>query len=111
MELFYKGYRTNVKFDAEDKYFYGKLEGIRDLVNFGTDFEDKIVEEFHSAVDDYLDYCKEIGKEPNREDSNDLEVRVNSKLYSSLKTAAQNAGESLNGFVEKILADYMAKTA
>ena len=104
MELFYKGYRTNVKFDAEDKYFYGKLEGIRDLVNFGTDFEDKIVEEFHSAVDDYLEYCKEIGKEPNREDKVTFKVSVDFDFYKFLNDAAKNAGVTFDSYILKKLA-------
>ena len=93
MELFYKGYRTNVEFDEEEKYYYGKLEGIRDLVNFGTDFEDKIVEEFHAAVDDYIEYCNDIGKEPNREVSNDLNLQVNSRMYETLVNSAKNAAK------------------
>ena len=107
MELFYKGYRTNVEFDEEEKYYYGKLEGIEDFVNFGTEFEDKIVDEFHSAVDDYLELCEEIGEEPNRESY----LPVSSSLRTSLEKAAKNAGQSLNNFVEKILTDYLAKTA
>lgn len=108
MEFFYKGYRTNVEFDEEEKYFYGKLEGIRDLVNFGTEYEEKIVEEFHSAVDDYLEFCKETNQEPKREENN---LKVDPDLYKTLMTAAENAGENLNEFVEKILSDYVSKTA
>ena len=111
MELFYKVYRTNVEFDEEEKYYYGKIEGIHDLVNFGTDFEDKIVEEFHLAVDDYLIFCDEIGKEPNREAGSDLKLQVNSRMYETLVNSAKNAGESLNELVERILTDYISKTA
>ena len=48
--------------------FYGKIEGINDFVNFMSDIGDGIpgiVREFHSAVDDYLEYCAQVGKEPN----------------------------------------------
>ena len=46
----YKGYRARL----EDGI--GKIDGIGDLVCFEDDF--------HEAVDDYLAFCKEVGKEP-----------------------------------------------
>ena len=77
---------------------------------FGGETEKAVEEDFHLAVADYLEFCKETNQEPKREVSNDLDVRVNSELYKSLVTAAKNAGESLNGLVEKILSDYLAKS-
>lgn len=56
MILEYKGYRTKIEFDRKDNIFYGKVEGIRDLVNFHTDDCLKIEEKFHDAVDDYLEF-------------------------------------------------------
>ena len=47
MILEYKGYRTKIEFDRKDNIFYGKIE-----------------EKFHDAVDDYLEFCREIEKEP-----------------------------------------------
>ena len=64
MVLEYKGYRTKIEFDREDNIFYGKIEGIRDFVNFHTDDCLKIEEKFHDAVDDYLEFCREIEKDP-----------------------------------------------
>lgn len=62
----YKGYTTCVKYDKRDRIFYGKLEDINDLINFYTDNIIKIKEEFQNAVDDYLDFCARIGKEPEK---------------------------------------------
>ncbi len=62
--LEYKGYLTKVEFDAKDCILYGKIEGISDLVNFECDEMNKVEQEFHSAVDDYLIFCEEVGKEP-----------------------------------------------
>lgn len=62
----YNGYTTCVKYDKRDRIFYGKLEDINDLINFHTDNIMKIEEEFHNAVDDYLDFCARIGKEPEK---------------------------------------------
>ena len=66
--LEYKGYHTHIEIDFEANMFYGKIEGISDLVNFMSDIPDGaqgIIQEFHSAVDDYLAFCAELGESPN----------------------------------------------
>ena len=62
----YKGYECDYQYDEEDLNWYGKIEGIRDLVNFESETYDGLEEEFHKAVDDYLKFCEEMGKEPNK---------------------------------------------
>lgn len=62
----YKGYFTHIEYDKKDKIFYGKLENINDMINFHTGNYMEIENEFHNAVDDYLGFCKEVGKEPER---------------------------------------------
>lgn len=62
--LQYKGYIAKQEYSAEDRVFYGKILGIDDLVNFMSDKAEELENEFHAAVDDYLEFCKEIGKEP-----------------------------------------------
>ena len=62
--LQYKGYFTNIAYSAEDMILHGKIEGIDDLVTFESESSLEIEKEFHAAVDDYLDHCKEIGKDP-----------------------------------------------
>ncbi len=67
-KLEYKGYHTHIEIDFEDNMFYGKIEGISDLVNFMSDIPDGaqgIIQEFHSAVDDYLAFCSELGEALN----------------------------------------------
>lgn len=63
--LEYKGYHTDIEIDFEGQSFYGEIEGIRDFVNFESDTIAGIVQEFHSAVDDYIEFCRAVGKAPN----------------------------------------------
>jgi predicted HicB family RNase H-like nuclease len=65
--LEYKGYYTNIEIDFEANEFYGEIEGISDFVNFMSDVREGvqgIIREFHSAVDDYLDFCRAVDKVP-----------------------------------------------
>ena len=61
----YKGYSADIEIDFEDHILHGRIDGIRDLVTFESETVDGIVREFHSAVDDYLEFCAEVGKQPN----------------------------------------------
>lgn len=60
----YKGYCTSIRYSAEDKVYHGRLDGISDLINFEGATQADVEREFRLAVDDYLAYCEEIGKEP-----------------------------------------------
>ena len=52
----YKGFETKIKYSEEDGVYYGKLEGIYDLVNFEGDSWDDALKNFYEAVDDYLSF-------------------------------------------------------
>lgn len=60
----YKGYSARPEYSAEDGVFFGRLLGINDLVNFESENVEGLEKEFHKAVDDYLAFCSEIGKQP-----------------------------------------------
>lgn len=62
--LEYKGFYTSIWIDFSSHVLHGKIEGIRDLVNFESETVEGIIKEFHAAVEDYLEFCEEIGKAP-----------------------------------------------
>ncbi|MBQ2616164.1 MAG: hypothetical protein IJF90_04845 [Synergistaceae bacterium] len=57
--LDYKGYSTSIEIDFPSHLLYGKIEGIRDYVNFESESVEGIEQEFRSAVDDYLEFLEE----------------------------------------------------
>ena len=60
----YKGYGCTVKYDPKDHIWYGKIDDINDLVNFYTKNFTNIDKVARDAIDDYLDFCARVGKEP-----------------------------------------------
>lgn len=63
----YKGYYAFVSYDTRDHIYYGTVMlNNKDLVDFIADTKDDVEEQFHKAVDDYIEFCKEIGKEPQK---------------------------------------------
>jgi hypothetical protein len=64
--LSYKGYEGLTSYNATDKVFHGKILGISDLVTFESETANELLVAFQEAVDDYLETCKELDKEPDK---------------------------------------------
>lgn len=60
----YKSYIGSVEFSEEDGIFYGKVKGIRSLISYEGKNAKELLDDFHGAVDDYLENCEAEGKEP-----------------------------------------------
>ena len=62
----YKGYVGSGEFSQEDELFYGKVQGIRALISYEGTNAAELMEDFHVAVDNYLELCQEEGKEQKK---------------------------------------------
>lgn len=99
----YKGYATQLQFDLENRVFYGRIEGITDIITFEADSFDTAAPAFEEAVDEYLDDCQKHGWEPNRPASGKMMLRINPETHNAAMVAAKVAGMSLNKWVEGII--------
>lgn len=99
----YKGYSARVEYDDEDGIFTGRIMGIRDGVGFHADTVEGLREAFHEAVEDYLETCAKIGKEPQKAYSGQMMFRVNPEVHRKAALAAELAGKSLNQWAEEVL--------
>ena len=106
--LEYKGYRGKVEYDAENFMLHGKVVGIDDLITFEGNSE-HIEDEFHSAVDDYLEFCEEVGKSPEKEYCGSFNIRIKPELHKKLALKARTTNESLNSLVEKAIVVYLKR--
>lgn len=61
--LKYKGYEAYIVYHFWDDIYYGWILDINDLVDFIAESSDDIENQFHSAVDDYITFKKEIGRD------------------------------------------------
>lgn len=102
--LSYKGYSARVEYDDEDGIFFGHLAGIRDGVGFHADTVADLRAAFREAVDDYLETCAKIGRDPQKSYSGNLMLRVDPEVHSKAAIAAELAGKSLNQWSEEVLA-------
>lgn len=105
--LEYKGYHTKVEFNADTMTLRGKVEGINDYIDFECEDLNSIELEFHSAVDDYLAFCEEVGKDPEKEYKGSFNIRIAPELHRKLAYYAFKEDCSLNSIVEKAITAFV----
>jgi predicted HicB family RNase H-like nuclease len=98
--LTYKNYIGTVEFDGENELFFGSVYGINDLITFEGQSVSELKRAFEEAVDDYLETCKSIGKEPNKIYKGSFNVRVTTELHRQSALLAAQKKISLNDFVK-----------
>lgn len=105
--LEYKGYIASVEFSADDMCLFGKIEHINDLIMFDGKDAEEIESAFHEAVDSYLAFCSERGKEPNQPFKGSFNIRPGVDLHRKAAVEAKRRGVSLNDLVSKAIESYL----
>lgn len=108
--LEYKGYIGSIEFSEKDAIFYGKVQGIRSLISYEGDSAKALLQDFHAAVDDYLELCKERGTEPERAYKGTFNIRITPELHKTAAIYAYEHNTSLNSVVETALSGFMAQS-
>lgn len=106
--LDHKGYFGSVEYSSGDGLLHGKVIGINDLVTYEGRSVKELKEAFEESVEDYLDTCKELGKEPNRFYRGVFNIRTSSEIHRELSIMAERKKMKLNELVNKAF-DYLVK--
>ena len=96
----YLGYSAKIEYSADDECFVGQVLGITDTLVFDGESVSELEESFHTCIDEYLEFCEEIGKKPEKEFKGTFNVRINPELHRQAAIAASLRHISLNSFVE-----------
>lgn len=99
----YKGYTANIEYDDDDGLFVGRIAGIRDGVGFHAEQVGALRAAFVEAVDDYLETCQTIGKEPARPGQPPVMLRVAPEVHRRAVQAAARAGKTPEQWAEDVL--------
>ena len=97
--LEYKGYTGRIEFDQDAGVLHGDVIDLRDVVTFQGTSIDEIEEAFRDSVDDYLDFCIELGETPDRPFTGRFMLRLPPKLHRKVYVSAARAGKSLNQWI------------
>lgn len=99
----YKGYAAKIDYSDEDQCFVGRIAGIRDVIGFHADNVADLRIAFEEAVDDYIAYCTEQGREQLRPASGKISLRISPEVHSAINIAAEVSGKSVNQWINDTL--------
>jgi len=106
--LHYRGYYGSIEASQEDNCLYGKLQFIRALVSYEGASVAELNRAFQESVDDYLETCAQLGREPERPCKGSFNVRIGHELHLAANIAASKAQVSLNELTRSALQYYLA---
>ncbi len=101
--LKYKGYTGYVVFDEEARIFHGEVVGLRAVITFQGTTVAEIEQSFKDSINDYLEWCKKRGKEPEVSHSGKLNLRMPPDVYVKVAARAAQEGISINSYIIKRL--------
>jgi predicted HicB family RNase H-like nuclease len=106
----YKGFIGSVHYASEDRIFYGKIEGINDLITFEGSAVDELEEGFKYMVDEHIKDCIKENIPLEKSYKGNLNIRLSPDLH---KKAAYNAalkGVSLNQYINYAIKQEIASS-
>jgi predicted HicB family RNase H-like nuclease len=106
----YKGFIGTVSFSAEDHLFFGKIEGIDDLVTFEGSTVDELESAFRYMVDQHIADCRLEGKPAEKSYKGVLNVRLSPRLHKQAAQSAMIKGITLNQMIKQALEKELEKS-
>ena len=97
------GYVARVELDEEVGLFHGEVINARDVLTFQGRTLDELRAAFADTIADYVEWCRERGKQPERPYSGNFTVRVSPELHRRIAAAAAREGKSVNAFISSVL--------
>lgn len=105
----YKGFIGVIEYDSDAKIFHGDVINTRDVITFQGKSVNEIEKSFKESIEDYIDWCKEEGTEPEKPYSGKFNLRLSPEIHKKAAITARKMDMSLNSFVEKALLDELEK--
>ena len=108
--LTYKDYQGRFEYDPEADIFHGDVLHINDVITFQGRSIDELKAALADSVEDYLEFCAQKGKTPEKPYSGRFNVRITPELHQKAAHTAAIEGMSLNNWVnhavEKAILEY-----
>jgi len=101
--LTYKGYTGHLEVDEEANIIFGRVLDIQDVVTFQGETVEEARKAFKDSVDDYLEFCEEMGQKPDKPFSGKLPYRTTPEAHRKIFIAATKAGKSINSWMDEVL--------
>ena len=99
----YKGYIGKIDYDDEAGIFHGEVINTRDVITFQGKSVNELKKTLRESVEDYLEFCRKRGEEPDRPFSGRFVVRVPPEVHREAFLKAKSAGKSLNAWITEVI--------
>jgi|SRR5215469_486479 len=103
--LKHKGYLADVTYHEGDQDMHGVVTNTSATLHFAGRSIDELKKAFADTVDEYVAWCRERGKDPEKPYTGNLPLRITPTLHRVLATTALDQGTSVNKVIVKILED------
>lgn len=97
--LQYKNYTATLEYDADAEIFFGRILHIDDSISFQGAGIAELKAAMRDAVEDYIETCRELGKQPGKPYSGTLSLRIPPELHKNASQAAVKQRKSLNEWI------------
>ncbi len=102
--MHYRGYTAQVEYSAEDGLFVGEVLGLKhSIIGFHGESVKELTEDFHNAMDFYLECCAEDGRKPERPDELDVRLELPYDVHNRITMQAEATGKSMNQVIVDML--------
>ena len=101
--LVYKGFIGSVSFSADDNIFFGKIEGINDLITFEGETVEELKQAFYYVVDEHINDCERDKIPIEKSYKGSFNVRITPELHRKAALVAKLRGRTLNAFVKEAI--------
>ena len=96
----YRGYAARIEYSDEDACLVGHIAGIKDIVGFHGDSVAEMRDAFKEAVDDYLETCEYLNRQPSKPFSGKLQLNIPPDVHAGIAVAAEVSGKTIDQWAE-----------
>lgn len=105
----YKEFIGTVHYSAEDKVFFGKVEGVNAVITFEGETVQELEEGFKYMIDEHIKDCEVKGIPVEKSYKGSLNIRLTPELHKKASRSAIFKGVSLNQLINNALENYVSK--
>jgi predicted HicB family RNase H-like nuclease len=103
MILKHESYIAEITYDDGDETMHGATINTRAVLHFAGRDIAELKAAFADTIEDYREWCRERGVEPEKPYSGALSLRIAPELHRRIAERAAEAGESVNQFIAERL--------
>lgn len=105
----YKNYVAKIDFDSEAKLFHGEVMGTKDVITFQGKSVNELEKAFKDSIEDYLGFCEEKKKTPEKSFSGKLNLRLDPETHRQVAMLSATEEASINQWINEAIEEKLKR--